>query len=111
MTTDHLIADAMQAKARENRYRRTETIIVFGIAIVVALALLIGVPALVRQNELRDLSQQNVCIAKVTADAIASFGDALAAPPAPNPERERAVDRIAATAKVMHNIEVLCPGP
>lgn len=111
MTTEELLADALTAQGRERRYRRIEVIVVAAVLLLAVIFGPIAYTATQRQEELRDLSRQSVCIAEATADAIGGIADALAAPPAPNTSREQAVHDILRAARKLHDVGKMCPGP
>ncbi len=80
--------EAIQAADRSRRYHRMERTFIICAVIVVAVAGIFWSVALARQNEIRRVSHQQVCIARLTAAA-------LAAPPGTQ-------SRDDAAAKLMH---------
>lgn len=64
--------------------------------------------ALVRQNAIRESQSEQACIARLTADFMAAVGDALGAPPAPNPARDEAVAAITRSADRLHRVDQVC---
>ncbi len=111
MTSDQLLAEALAAQDRARRYGRIELIVFIAATIVIGLALLIGVPARIAQSDIKGVGEQNACIARANAAAIAGIGKALAAAPAPNPTREDAVTKIIEATRKLRDVEKMCPGP
>lgn len=96
----------MTASERVNRFVGSALVVVAGVAIVVTLV--VGTLALTRQAQIRDAQREQSCIARLTADFQAAVADAFAAPPAPNPARDRAVARIEDAAVRLHHLHDAC---
>lgn len=96
------------AEAKVRRYTLLERALIAAIVLGAVVSMTIAMVALVRQNDIREQGRQAICIARLTADFQAAVGDALAAPPAPNPDRLEAVNRISRTASRLHAIDEAC---
>lgn len=103
------------AEAKVRRYTFLETFLFVALIIILVTAAVFAMVAYERQDTIsdstdviRDSTQRVECIARLTADFQGYVGDALAAPPAPNPERTEAVEGIARTAALLHGLERSC---
>lgn len=88
--------------------------IALGLATVLTLALvavltLVAVVSLNRQVNITRSQEQQVCIAKTTALAISGIAEAFATPPAPNADRQEAVNKIRAASSALRDITKTCP--
>lgn len=90
--------------------------VAFAVIVVTALVVVSVGVALARQGQLlrkaessEAVLKRQECIGEITAKFQAAVGDALLAPPAPNPARTDAVDRIKAAAQRLHHLDRYCP--
>lgn len=93
------------------RFRIALAAIVVTVLVVVVIAV-----SLARQGALLHkvdssaaVLKRQECIGEITAEFQAAVGDALLAPPAPNPARTDAVERIQAAAHRLHHLDRYCP--
>ncbi len=101
--TDELRPPEERLERAERRFHRAIGGLVFLLAAVIVIGIIVGGVLL----DLRDQATQDACSNRLTSDAFAAAGRALAAPPAPNPARDaatadilRAADRLATSDRI-----------
>lgn len=101
--------EAFAAVDRSRRYHQIERRMMIWTAVVLVVALAVGVFFAARQNEIRGLIRRQECVARITAEFQGAVAEALAAPPAPNPARATAIDGINASARRLRDLDSECP--
>lgn len=100
--------DSLDAQRRVRRWTRFERGLVGAIMVGTLIGMGTAGLALARQDDIRDQTHKLNCSARLQSDFMAAVGDALNAPPAPNPARGVAVAEIQRTAKQLHRIDEVC---
>lgn len=105
--TDVLGSPEERLGRAERRFRLS----MVGLAVLVGALVIFGVITMGVLLDLRDSATQTSCSNRLTSDAFAAAGRALAAPPAPNPAREAAVgDLIRASDRLAHSDRICARG-
>ncbi len=100
-------------RVRHYTFLEQVTIALIGVAVVIGM--LIAAVSLVGQGDIKESQRvirrgqrQQVCFAKFQSDFMAAVGDALAAPPAPNPDRFIATEQIEMAARRLKQVGKVC---
>lgn len=95
-------------RRRLDRYTLLEKLLTISLFMILMAAIVVSSVAFARQNTIQDTQERLSCVTSLTADFQAAVGDALSAPPAPNPARDAATASIAQTARKLHHPEKYC---
>lgn len=104
MTEDQVV----KAVTQYRRSRAAEILVAVCMVVLMIGAVAMSSVSVYRQNAVQRSVETQECIARVTADFQSAVADALAAPPAPNAERELATDRIRKSARHLRSLDTIC---
>lgn len=107
---DPLIAQAIAAQEKSQRYGRLELLLGVLLVFVVAAGVLVFAVFVPRQAHVESQGDRAICIALLQADFDSAITAAFAAPPAPSTAREAAVARLNVTADRLHHVRSICAG-
>lgn len=102
--TDELRSPEERIRRGEHRFR----LAISGLISLAVVVIVVGIIMIAVLLDLRDQATQDACSNRLTSDAFAAAGRALAAPPAPNARRDAAVNDIIRASDRLAESDRIC---